>query len=56
MTARSSGWWRRRINLSLADGHPELRTRVGDACSEVEEALAELREIAHGLYPQALSR
>ncbi|MGO9907736.1 MAG: sensor histidine kinase [Solirubrobacteraceae bacterium] len=48
------------INLSLAGdlagGHPELRARVGDACSEVEEALAELREIAHGLYPQALSR
>ncbi len=48
------------INLSLAgdlaDGHPELRARVGDACSEVEEALAELREVAHGLYPQALGR
>jgi signal transduction histidine kinase len=40
----------------VADGHPELRARVGDACSEVEEALAELREVAHGLYPQALSR
>jgi signal transduction histidine kinase len=48
------------INLSLAgelvDSNRELRARVADACSEVEEALAELRELAHGLYPQALGR
>ena len=48
------------INLSLAgelaDGNLELRDRLDDACSEVEEALAELRELAHGIYPQALSR
>jgi signal transduction histidine kinase len=48
------------INLSLAgelaDGNPELRERVSEAGSEVEEALAELRELAHGIYPQALSR
>jgi signal transduction histidine kinase len=48
------------INLSLAgeltDGHPELHERVSEAGSEVEEALAELRELAHGIYPQALGR
>jgi signal transduction histidine kinase len=48
------------INLSLAGelagGNPELHERVSEACSEVEEALAELRELAHGIYPQALSR
>jgi len=48
------------INLSLAgelaDGNPQLRERVSEACSEVEEALAELRELAHGIYPQALGR
>jgi signal transduction histidine kinase len=48
------------INLSLAgelaDGNPELHERVSEAGSEVEEALAELRELAHGIYPQALSR
>jgi signal transduction histidine kinase len=48
------------INLSLAgelaDGNPELKERVSEACAAVEEALAELRELAHGIYPQALSR
>jgi signal transduction histidine kinase len=48
------------INLSLAgelaDRNPELQERVSDACSEVEAALAELREVAHGIYPQALGR
>jgi signal transduction histidine kinase len=48
------------INLSLAgelaDGNPQLHERVSEACAEVEEALAELRELAHGIYPQALGR
>ena len=48
------------INLSLAgelaDGNPELHERVTEAGSEVEEALLELRELAHGIYPQALGR
>jgi integral membrane sensor domain MASE1 len=48
------------INLSLAgelaDGNPELHERISEAGSEVEQALAELRELAHGIYPQALGR
>jgi signal transduction histidine kinase len=48
------------INLSLADelanGNRDLRERVSAATSEVEEALAELREVAHGIYPPALAR
>jgi signal transduction histidine kinase len=40
----------------MADGNPQLRERVSEACAEVEEALTELRELAHGIYPQALSR
>jgi signal transduction histidine kinase len=47
------------INLSVADeladnGNPDLRERVTEATQEVEEALAELRELAHGIYPPAL--
>jgi signal transduction histidine kinase len=48
------------INLSLAgelaDGNPQLHERVSEACAEVDAALAELREVAHGIYPQALGR
>jgi signal transduction histidine kinase len=48
------------IDLSLAgeltDGNADLRERVGAATVEVDEALAELREIAHGIYPPALGR
>ena len=48
------------IDLSLADelvdGSPKLRERLGAASTEVEEALAELRGIAHGIYPPALAR
>jgi signal transduction histidine kinase len=48
------------INLSLAgeqaEGNPELHERVSEASAEVEEALVELRELAHGIYPQALGR
>jgi signal transduction histidine kinase len=48
------------IDLSLAgelvDSNPDLHERVGAASVEVEEALAELREVAHGIYPPALGR
>jgi signal transduction histidine kinase len=48
------------IDLSLAeeltDGNTELHDRVSDAREEVEEALVELRELAHGIYPPALGR
>jgi signal transduction histidine kinase len=49
------------INLSVADeladnGKPDLRERFSEATQEVEEALAELRELAHGIYPPALGR
>jgi signal transduction histidine kinase len=48
------------INLSLAgelaDASPELHDRVTEARGEVEEALTELREVAHGIYPPALGR
>jgi signal transduction histidine kinase len=48
------------INLSLADeladGNRDLRDRVSAAALDVEEALAELREVAHGIYPPALAR
>jgi len=48
------------INLSLAGDligdDPELRERFTAATVEVEEALAELREVAHGIYPPALAR
>jgi signal transduction histidine kinase len=48
------------IDLSLAgelaDSDPDLHERVGAASVEVEEALAELRELAHGIYPPALGR
>ncbi|HET6870103.1 MAG TPA: histidine kinase, partial [Solirubrobacteraceae bacterium] len=48
------------INLSvareLADSNPQLNERVTEASSEVDDALVQLRELAHGIYPQALSR
>jgi signal transduction histidine kinase len=48
------------IDLSLADelpdASPERRERVSEARVEVEEALVELRELAHGIYPPALGR
>jgi signal transduction histidine kinase len=40
----------------LADSDPDLHERVGAATVEVKEALAELREIAHGIYPSSLGR
>jgi signal transduction histidine kinase len=40
----------------LADASPELHERVTEARGEVEEALTELREVAHGIYPPALGR
>jgi signal transduction histidine kinase len=48
------------INLSLAgelaDGKSDLGERLGAATVELEEALGELRELAHGIYPPALAR
>jgi signal transduction histidine kinase len=48
------------IDLSLADeladADSELGERVSHARGEVNEALAELRELAHGIYPPALGR
>jgi signal transduction histidine kinase len=48
------------IDLSLAgelaDAESDLHERVSAATSEVEEALAELRQVAHGIYPPALGR
>jgi signal transduction histidine kinase len=48
------------IDLSLAgelaDGNTDLHERIGAASVEVEEALTELREVAHGIYPPALAR
>ena len=48
------------IDLSLAgelaDGNRELHERVEGAAAEIQAALAELREIAHGIYPPALGR
>ena len=48
------------IDLSLAselvDSNPDLHERLGAATVEVEEALAELREVAHGIYPPVLGR
>ena len=40
----------------LADGNPALREGLGDARDQIEDALVELREIAHGIYPRTLSR
>jgi signal transduction histidine kinase len=48
------------IDLSLAgelaDGNSDLHDRVSAATAEVGEALAELRQVAHGIYPPALAR
>ena len=47
------------INLTLADeatDERDLHERIADARTEVEQALSELREIAHGIYPTTLAR
>jgi len=47
------------INLTLADDagdERELHDRIADSRTEIEQALGELREIAHGIYPTALAR
>jgi signal transduction histidine kinase len=47
------------INLTLADDagdERERHDRIADSRTEIEEALTELREIAHGIYPTALAR
>jgi signal transduction histidine kinase len=48
-----------RIHLSLAcDSLPrsEARWNIESLCDEVDQALAELRDVTHGLYPAVLSR
>jgi signal transduction histidine kinase len=47
-----------RIHLELAGGEvgPEKRDILDRLGLEVEEALDELREVAHGLYPQVLAQ
>ena len=47
------------ITLTLADEAPderERRDRIAESRAEIEQAIAELREIAHGIYPTALAR
>jgi signal transduction histidine kinase len=47
------------INLTLADDagdERELQDRIADSRTEIEQALIELRELAHGIYPTALAR
>lgn len=47
------------INLTLADeagDERELHERIADSRTEIEQALIELREISHGIYPTALAR
>ncbi|MGZ4330152.1 MAG: sensor histidine kinase [Solirubrobacteraceae bacterium] len=39
----------------LAEHNPELKEEVVAATNELEEAINELREIAHGIYPTVLS-
>ena len=41
---------------SAADGDVALKTALGDAASELKEALSELRELAQGLHPEILTR
>jgi signal transduction histidine kinase len=46
------------INLTLANeasNERELYERISDSRSEIDQALRELREISHGLYPRALA-
>ncbi len=47
------------INLTLADeagSTRERHDRIAASRTEIEEAMVELREIAHGIYPTALAR
>jgi signal transduction histidine kinase len=45
------------LSLALARTHadPSMKPRLDEAERELREALAELREIAHGIYPVALT-
>ena len=47
------------INLTLADeadDERELHERIAESRTEIEAAIAQLREIAHGIYPTTLAR
>jgi signal transduction histidine kinase len=47
------------INLTLADeasDEQELHERIAESRRDIEDALIELREVAHGIYPTALAR
>jgi signal transduction histidine kinase len=47
------------INLTLAEEAGtgrELHDRIAESRREIEEALDELREVSHGIYPTALAR
>ena len=47
------------INLTLADearDERELHERIAESRTEIEHAIAQLREIAHGIYPTTLAR
>jgi signal transduction histidine kinase len=47
------------ISLTLADEAGDERThndRIAESRQDIEEALLELREISHGIYPTALAR
>jgi len=45
-----------RMAQSRADGDAELKAALGDAATELKEALSELRELAQGLHPAILTR
>ena len=47
------------INLTLADearDEHERHERIAESRAEIEQAIAQLREIAHGIYPTTLAR
>ena len=45
-----------RMAETQSSGNPELKAALGDAASELKEALSELRELAQGLHPAILTR
>jgi CheY-like chemotaxis protein len=46
------------LELALRDGvaHDDVRTLVGDALADARSAIDELRELAHGIHPAALTQ